>query len=58
MLVDDAEEAFEKCVSNGGVALQPPIILCDGATKTEQTIAEVALYGDCVLRFVSGSYKV
>lgn len=38
--------------------MQPPTVLHDHETSTEQTIAEVLLYGDCILRFVSGSYKV
>ena len=38
--------------------MQPPLTLHDEATGTSQCVAEVKLYGDVVLRFVSGSYKV
>lgn len=58
MLVIDAEQAFEASVAHGAVPVQPPTILRDEATGSEQTVAEIALYGDCILRFVSGSYQV
>ena len=40
------------------MAVQPPTTLADAASGTEQTVAEVALYGDVVMRFVSGSFQV
>ncbi|KAF8083152.1 hypothetical protein N665_0790s0015 [Sinapis alba] len=46
--VEDAESAFSISVSNGAVPSSPPIILNDAVT-----IAEVKLYGDVVLRYVS-----
>ena len=54
----DAKAAFETAVANGAQAVQPPTELHDKATSTSQCVAEVALYGDVVLRFVSGSYQV
>lgn len=35
-----------------------PTLLEDEASNTEQMVAEVQLYGDVVLRFVSGSFQV
>ena len=58
VLVADAQKAYETSVSQGAVSVQPPTVLRDGDSGTEQTVAEVLMYGDCVLRFVSGDYKV
>ena len=46
--VEDAESAFSISVANGAVPSSPPNVL-NGAV----TIAEVKLYGDVVLRYVS-----
>jgi 4-hydroxyphenylpyruvate dioxygenase len=62
--VDDAAEAFAASVAGGAVPVLPPTPLCDFGNEKEngdgassplpvQTIAEVVLYGDVVLRFVS-----
>ena len=56
--VADAGAAFEAAVAHGAVSVQPPTTLADAATGTEQTVAEVSLYGDVVMRFVSGSFQV
>ena len=48
--VDDAFEAYEKSIANGGKGILPPIELGNGVS-----IAEVRLYGDVVLRYVSGA---
>ncbi|GLC38696.1 hypothetical protein PLESTB_000591400 [Pleodorina starrii] len=56
LLVDDARAAYEISVANGGKGVLPPLELTDAATGTTQTIAEVTLYGDVVLRYVSGSF--
>ena len=45
-------------MKHGAIAVQEPLTLRDQATATEQTVAEVLLYGDCVLRFVSGNCEV
>jgi len=56
--VDDARAAYDTATANGAIGVQPPTVLQgeggDGAT----TVAEVVAYGDCVLRFVSGDFKV
>ncbi|XP_059450009.1 4-hydroxyphenylpyruvate dioxygenase [Corylus avellana] len=46
--VDDAEAAFHTSISHGARPASPPVVL-DGRT----TLAEVHLYGDVVLRYVS-----
>lgn len=43
---------------NGAVSAAEPVTLTDQATGQQQTVAEVQLYGDVVLRLVSGSFQV
>ncbi|PRW55993.1 4-hydroxyphenylpyruvate dioxygenase [Chlorella sorokiniana] len=57
ILVDDAAEAYRISTANGGIGVRPPATLKDEATGQTSTYAEVKLYGDCVLRFVSGDYE-
>ncbi|KAI7838946.1 hypothetical protein COHA_007305 [Chlorella ohadii] len=57
ILVDDAAEAYHMSTANGGIGVRTPVTLTDEATGQTCTYAEVKLYGDCVLRFVSGSYE-
>ncbi len=65
--VTDAAKAFEACVQAGGIAVSSPRVL--GAADAHEgevhaleselktmTVAEVQLYGDVVLRFVSGEF--
>jgi len=65
--VSDASEAFEACVQSGGIAVSIPRVLSvtdgnDGEVRDVKselktmTVAEVQLYGDVVLRFVSGEF--
>ena len=49
--MDDAKAAFEASVAHGGVPVLPPTTLTDEASGTTQTISEVKLYGDVVLRY-------
>ncbi|XVF81691.1 hypothetical protein PTKIN_Ptkin15bG0175700 [Pterospermum kingtungense] len=49
--VEDAETAFTTSVSHGALPSSPPIVLGDN----EATLAEVKLYGDVVLRYISYS---
>lgn len=58
ILVEDAKHAYEHSTANGAVGVTPPTVLKDEATGTEQTVSEILAYGDCVLRFVSGTYQV
>ncbi len=58
VLVEDAADAHEKATANGAVSRLEPVTLKDEESETEQVVSEVLLYGDVVLRFVSGSYQV
>lgn len=57
LLVDDATEAYQTSVANGAVSVLPPCEIQDSISGTVQTISEVKLYGDVVLRYVSGNFK-
>lgn len=57
ILVDDAAEAYAISTANGGIGVHPPVTLSDEATGTRLVFSEIKLYGDCVLRFVSGDYE-
>lgn len=52
LLVDDAAAAYAQATTHGGVGVLPPSPLGPGGTVV---ISEVKLYGDVVLRFVSGA---
>jgi hypothetical protein len=58
ILVDDAAEAYRIATENGGVGVRPPVTLTDAGSGQRQMLAEIKLYGDCVLRFVSGDFEV
>lgn len=60
LLVEDAADAYEEATANGGVGVLPPTRLEDveGGAGGGAVISEVKLYGDVVLRFVSGDYRV
>lgn len=55
--VGNAAEAYEISVKNGAIGVLPAHTFTDKATGTTLVIAEVKLYGDVVLRYVSGDYK-
>jgi len=50
--VEDVEASFRTVVQNGGQAVLTPLTLADKHGLGEVDLAEVALYGDVVLRFV------
>ena len=56
--VDDAAAAFDIAWQNGAELVNFPTEVVDEATGTSQKTAEVKLYGDVTLRFVSGTFKV
>ena len=58
VVVKDAEQAHAAAVSHGAHSVQAPVTLTDPATGQKQTVAEVVLYGDVVLRLVSGPFQV
>ena len=55
--VEDAKQAFEVAVQNGGRPVHQPTVLqvSDGQ---ESVVSEVEMYGDVVMRFMSGSFQV
>lgn len=58
VLVEDAAEAHKQARSHGARSVLEPTTLKDEASSSEQVVSEVELYGDVVLRFVSGSFQV
>ena len=54
----DAAEAFTQSVENGAIPVLEPVTLVDAQTGTMSVMAEVKLYGDVVLRYISGTYEV
>uniref|UniRef100_A0A7S0UWB0 4-hydroxyphenylpyruvate dioxygenase n=1 Tax=Polytomella parva TaxID=51329 RepID=A0A7S0UWB0_9CHLO len=59
LIVDDANDAFEKAVANGAEPVQSPVTL-ESSSPIEsgyQVVSEVMLYGDVVLRFISGPFR-
>jgi 4-hydroxyphenylpyruvate dioxygenase len=54
--VDDAEKAYHLSVENGAVAVQSPVKM-QGKDGSMTVISEVSLYGNVVLRYVSGDYS-
>ncbi|GBF87494.1 carbamoyl-phosphate synthase large subunit, chloroplastic-like protein [Raphidocelis subcapitata] len=58
VLVADAADAYAKATASGGVGVLPPARLedCEGGAGGGAVVSEVKLYGDVVLRFVSGDY--
>ena len=56
--MDDAAEAIRISTENGAAPVRPPVTLRDDATGAALVFSEIKLYGDCVLRFVSGDYEV
>ena len=56
--MDDARQAYETATANGAEGVQPPTELRDSASGTEALVSEIRAYGDCVLRFISGSFQV
>jgi len=55
--VEDAKQAFEVAVQNGGKPVHPPSVL-KSSDGQESVMAEVHMYGDVVMRFMSGTFKV
>jgi hypothetical protein len=57
ILVEDARQAYEASVQHGGKGVRAPTQLEDAAGGSA-VISEVELYGDVVLRYISGDWKV
>ena len=58
VLVKDAEQAHAAALNHGARSVLSPVTLTDPTTGQQQTVAEVVLYGDVILRLVSGPYQV
>ena len=56
VVVDDAREAFDISVRRGAVPVLSPVEIRDEESGEDQVFSEVRLYGDVVLRYVSGSF--
>lgn len=54
----DAAEAYTISTAHGAEAVLAPVTLRDEASGQELVVSEIKAYGDCVLRFVSGSFQV
>jgi 4-hydroxyphenylpyruvate dioxygenase len=54
--VKDAKEAHDISVANGAISKLTPKVIVESASRTTQTVAEIQLFGDTVIRFVSGNY--
>ncbi|KAG1663692.1 hypothetical protein FOA52_013260 [Chlamydomonas sp. UWO 241] len=52
--VEDADAAFKASVEGGAIPVMEPIVLND--VYGTATVAEVLMYGDVVMRFISGDY--
>ncbi|GAB4822862.1 hypothetical protein N2152v2_009908 [Parachlorella kessleri] len=57
LLVADAAEAYRISVEHGGEGVLEPTTLTDEVSGQQLVVSEIKAYGDCVLRFVSGSYE-
>jgi 4-hydroxyphenylpyruvate dioxygenase len=55
--VDDASEAYNVAVANGAHGVLAPTTLHDEKSKTSATISEIKMFGDSVIRWISGDYK-
>jgi 4-hydroxyphenylpyruvate dioxygenase len=56
IVVEDAAAAHAAALAGGGVCAGPPSTVTDATTGLTQTTAAIKLYGDVLLRFVSGPF--
>jgi 4-hydroxyphenylpyruvate dioxygenase len=56
VVVEDAAAAHAAALAGGGTCAGPPQTRTDPATGVDQTTAAIALYGDVLLRLVSGPF--
>ena len=55
--VQDSNEAYTASVANGAIGVLAPTLLTDRHSKTTVTISEIQLFGDTVVRFISGDFE-
>jgi len=56
VVVDDASDAFRQSVSRGAMPATSPVEVHDPESGKTQVFSEVVLYGDVVLRYISGDF--
>lgn len=54
--VSDASEAFRISVENGAVPSLPPHTLVDRASGKSSVVSEIKMFGDVVIRWISGDF--
>ena len=54
--VNDAAEAFHVSVANGAHPVLEPHVLVDRVTGATMTVSEIKMFGDSVIRFMSGDF--
>lgn len=54
--VADAAEAYNVATANGALGVLPPHTVTDRYTKKTAVISEIRLFGDTVIRWLSGDY--
>lgn len=57
IIVEDAAQAFDLSVKNGAVAVLAPHTLVDRKSGASLIISEIQLFGDSVIRWVSGDFR-
>ncbi|CAH0482329.1 unnamed protein product [Peronospora belbahrii] len=54
--VEDATIAYQESIRNGGIGVLEPTILLDQESGQSTVLSEVKLYGDVVIRWISGDF--
>ena len=57
VLVADAADAYNKSVANGAKGVLAPTIIKDKATGGSTCISEIEMFGDTVIRWISGDFS-
>ena len=57
IIVKDAKEAHDISVANGAISILPPTELHDEKHASSMIISEIKLYGDTVIRWISGDFN-
>ena len=55
--VVDSELAYTLSVANGAEGILRPTLIVDRCTQKSIVISEIKLFGDTVLRWISGDYE-
>ena len=57
IIVKDAKEAHDISVANGAISILPPTELHDEKHASSMILSEIKLYGDTVIRWISGDFN-